>query len=167
MMIRRLLEDWCVSESKRAGVPMTPSWTCRPRVAADADAATAVATQAAKAATRTTCLARNRRDHGRHERHSRGPRRERHVEDLDGAPAVESLHGRRARGEAGRDRPVDGVEPFDRVLADSPVEQPFERRPEDLACRRVSGDIAPLLVPDEEADARRAEGLGDELGLDL
>src|SRR5262245_47240667 len=86
MMIRRALEDWCVSESKRAGVPMTPSWTCRLRVAADADAPTAAATQATKTTTQTRCLARNWRDHGRHERHSRGPRRERHVEDLDGPP---------------------------------------------------------------------------------
>ena len=52
-MIRRTLEVWRVSESKRAGVPMTPSWMCRPCVAADADARTAVATQATETRTRT------------------------------------------------------------------------------------------------------------------
>src|SRR5262245_29816336 len=38
MMIKRPLEDWPVSEWKRAGFPSTPSLRCRPCEAADADA---------------------------------------------------------------------------------------------------------------------------------
>src|SRR2546423_6820 len=139
MMIRRTLEDWRVSESKRAGVPMTPSWMCRPCVAADADVTTAVATQATETRTRTRCLARNWRDHRRHERHPGGLRREGDVEDLDGAPAVEPLHDRRARGETGRDRLVDGVRSFDRVLADSLAEQPVGGASEGPVFRETGG----------------------------
>src|SRR5215471_10510500 len=52
MMMSRTLEDWWVSESKRAGVPLRPSSICRPCDAADAVAAIAAARQATPATSR-------------------------------------------------------------------------------------------------------------------